>query len=167
MDDPLLVGRFQRFGDLASDGEGFVERDRSPTDPVLERRAGDVFENERGGVAAFFEAVDRRDVRVVERRQDLRFALEAGQPFGVVHEGVGQDLQRDIAVQLGITGLVHFAHAACTDGGEDFVGAEGGAGLKWHQLSDPPSSRPLADSCRPVAATSSPTWPSPNGGIPT
>ncbi len=35
-----------------------------------------------------------------------------------------------------------------------------------HQLSDPPSSRPRADSCRPVAATSSPTLPSPIGGMP-
>ena len=57
---------------------------------VLQGWPFDVFQNEGGGVAAFFQAVDLRDVRMVERGQHLGFALEARQPLGVIHEGVGE-----------------------------------------------------------------------------
>lgn len=40
--------------------------------------------------------------------------------------------KRDIAVELGVPRLVHLPHAACAYGGEDFVGAEGGAGFQRH-----------------------------------
>ena len=48
------------------------------------------------------------------------FALKAGQPLGVdIHEGVGQDLQRDIAVELCVAGFVDLPHAVSrADGGE-------------------------------------------------
>ncbi len=69
---------------------------------------------------------------MVERGQDFGFALETGQPLGVVHEGVGQDLQGDIAVQLGVAGLIDFAHAAGANGGDDFIDAERGAGFERH-----------------------------------
>ena len=48
----------------------------------------------------FFEAVDRGDVRMIQRRQHLRFPLEAREPIGIEREQFGQDLQRDIAIEL-------------------------------------------------------------------
>ena len=45
------------------------------------------------------------DVRMIERGQHLRFPLEACQPLGVVDEGFRKDLQRNIAVELGVTGF--------------------------------------------------------------
>ena len=146
------MGDFQGLGDLASDGEGFVQWDWAFGDAVLERRAFDVFEDQGGRVAGLFQAVNGGDVRMVEGRQHLRFTLEAGQPLGVVDEGVGEDLQRDIAVEFGVTGLVHFARAACADGGEDFVGAEGGAYLKshcWERLSIALTRSPQTESIGP------------------
>ncbi len=68
------------------------------------------------------------DVRVVQRREDLGFALEASQPLGVVGEQVGQDLERHVAVELGVAGAVDLTHAAGADLGGDGVGTEGGAG---------------------------------------
>ena len=159
VDDPLFVGSFECLGDLAGDGEGLVERDwsilhrsRGPTptscahlgcarpagrrrspDQFLQRRTLDVFEDQGGGVAFVFEAVDRRDVRVVQRRQHLRFPLEAGQPLGVVDEGVGEDLQRDIAVELGVAGLVHLAHAAYPELFADNVLPEPGTRRQRHE----------------------------------
>jgi hypothetical protein len=35
--------------------------------------------------------VNVRDVRVVQRGEDLRFALEAGEAIGIGGEGLGQD----------------------------------------------------------------------------
>jgi hypothetical protein len=34
---------------------------------------------------------------MVERGEDLGLALEPGDPFGIEREGVGQDLERDVA----------------------------------------------------------------------
>ena len=55
--------------------------------------AFDQLHDERADAAGFFEAVDRRDVRMIERREELRFALEARQPVGVLREAFGQHLE--------------------------------------------------------------------------
>jgi hypothetical protein len=68
-------------------------------------------------------------VWVVERREHSRFALETGEAIRIAGEGVRQDLQRDLAIQLGIARAVHLAHAAGPEGGENLVRAEAGAGL--------------------------------------
>ena len=39
----------------------------------------------------FVKAVDRADMWMIERRQNLRFAPEPRESFRVVREGVGQD----------------------------------------------------------------------------
>ena len=70
-----------------------------------------------------------------------------------------------ISIELGVSGSIHLSHAALTDEGGDGVRAKCRARLERHQLSGPVSNLPCADSCRPVAAVSSPTWPSPMGGI--
>ena len=64
---------------------------------------------------AVLEAVDRRDVRMVERGEDLRLALEAREPLGIARERVGQNLQRDVAVELGVAGPIDLAHPAGAD----------------------------------------------------
>ena len=53
-----------------------------------------------------------RDVRMIERGEHLRFALEARQALGVVRERVGQDLDRDVASELRVAGAIHLAHPA-------------------------------------------------------
>ena len=58
------------------------------------------------------DAVDRADVRMIERREHARFALEARQPIGVGDEGRRQDLDRDVAPQLRVARAIHLAHAA-------------------------------------------------------
>ena len=61
---------------------------------------------------------------MIERGEVLRLSLESSQTFGVVGEGVGQDLQRDVAMQLGVAGAIDLAHAAGTDGGLDLIRSE-------------------------------------------
>ena len=73
-----------------------------------------------------------RDVGMIQRRERLRFAREPRQPVGVAGEGVGQDLQRDIAIELRIARAKHLAHAAGADLGGDFVGTEAGARGQSH-----------------------------------
>jgi hypothetical protein len=61
---------------------------------------------------------------MIQRRERLRFAREARQPLRIVCECLGQDLDRDVAIQLGIARAKHLAHPAFTDPGSDFVDAE-------------------------------------------
>ena len=63
----------------------------------------------------------RGDVGMVERGERLRFALEAHQPIGIGPQTLGQDLQRDVAIELGIARAIHLAHAAFADERRDFV----------------------------------------------
>jgi hypothetical protein len=46
------------------------------------------------------QTVDGGDVRMLQRGEGLRFALEARDPFGISRERLGQHLDRDIAIEL-------------------------------------------------------------------
>jgi hypothetical protein len=59
------------------------------------------------------------------------FPLEPGETIGIVDERFGQNLQRDIAIQLRIAGAIHLAHAF-TDRGGDLVRTKAGAGSQGH-----------------------------------
>ena len=62
--------------------------------------------------AVIFEAVNAADVRMIERREDLRLALEAGEPIRITRKGRWQYLNRDVAIELGVVRAIHLAHAA-------------------------------------------------------
>ncbi len=128
MNHSLLVRRFERVGDLSRDGQRLVERNRSTRDSLCEILPFDEFENERGDAAGLFEAMDVGDVRVIERGEHLRFAAEPREAIGITRDRWQQDFDRDVAIQLGVTSAKDFAHAACADRGEDFVGTEARAG---------------------------------------
>ena len=66
-------------------------------------------------------------MRVVERRQHLRLAREACDAIGIEGKRVGDDLQRDVAIQLGIARTIHLAHAAGAEGRANFIRTESGA----------------------------------------
>ena len=86
-----------------------------------------------GTPSASSTAMDGDDVRVVERGDGLRFALEAGAALGVAGGAGGQHLDGDVAAQARVAGAVDLAHPAGADGGEDLVGAEAGARLESHR----------------------------------
>ena len=75
----------------------------------------------------------RASIRVVEAGEDLRLPLEPGEAIRISREGVGEDLQRDLAVELGVGGLPDLAHAALAQEGRDVVLAERGARLERHE----------------------------------
>jgi hypothetical protein len=56
-----------------------------------------------------------RDVLVIEGRQNLGFALKSRQTIGVSRDIGGQDLDRDLSLQLGIARAIHLAHPACSE----------------------------------------------------
>ena len=68
--------------------------------------------------------VDRDHVGVVERRGDLRLALEALAELGVLGQLGGDQLERDRAVQREVDGAVDDAHAAAAGHRLDPVAAD-------------------------------------------
>jgi hypothetical protein len=99
-------------------------------DAIGQRRPLDELHDQGVGGPAVLQAVDVRNVRVIERGEHVCLALEARQPLGILGEDVRQDFQRDVAVELGVAGAIDLAHAARADGGDDFIGAEARAGGK-------------------------------------
>ena len=126
MDDALLVRRFERLGNLLRDRKGLIERDRTSSNALREIVSLDQFHHEGGHAPALFEAVDGGDVWVVQRGEGLRFPLEAREPIGVVRERLGQDLDRDVSIQLRVAGPEDLPHAAFADPGDNFIDTEMG-----------------------------------------
>ena len=58
-----------------------------------------------------------------------RLLLEPAQPVGVLRDGLGQDLDGDVAAEAGVAGAVDLAHAAGPDGAHDLVRADPIPGL--------------------------------------
>ena len=77
---PCCVRGLERLGDLARD-RAALRRSAAGRrrDAIGERRPVDELEHERGRAVGFLEPVNAADVRVVERRQHLRFAAETGE----------------------------------------------------------------------------------------
>jgi hypothetical protein len=84
------------------------------------------------GAVRFLEPVDAGDMRVIQRRQGSRLALEAHQAIRVAGKRFRQDLERHLAPEFGVAGAIHLAHAAFAQLGEDVVRAETGAGGEGH-----------------------------------
>ena len=118
MRDPLLVGGFERVGDLAGDVQGFLQSKarrrgfRGLGQFLRERLALDELQHEPANALALFEAMYGRDVRVVQRGDHSRLTLEARDPTRLGRERERQNLDRDIATELGVVSPVHLTHSA-------------------------------------------------------
>ena len=83
VDDALLVRGFEGFGDLLGDGERFINRNRTLGDAIRQRRPLDQFHHQRDGARALFEAVNLRDVGMVQGGEDFSLALKPRESFRV------------------------------------------------------------------------------------
>ncbi len=90
----------------------------------MQRRAFDQFQHQRPRVTALFEAVDLRDVGVVQGRQHLGFPLEPGEAFWVGGKSVREDFQRHVPIERRIGCPIHDAHPAFTQTARDLEDAE-------------------------------------------
>ena len=86
MDDALLVRRFECVRNLPRDRQRVRRRDRSLRDPVGEGRPVDQLHDQCVPGPRILESVEVRDVRMIERREDLGFTPEPRQPVGIRRE---------------------------------------------------------------------------------
>ena len=92
VNDALLVGGFKGVNHLPRDWQGIAERERPACDQIRERLALDELQDDAGQTISLLQPVHRRDVGMIERRQELRLALKPRQPIGVLRESFGQHL---------------------------------------------------------------------------
>ena len=126
MDDAGVVRRFQRIDDLPRNRECLVDGHRAPRDVNGEVLALDQLHDQ----SVALNAIDGRDVRMIEGGERLGFAREAQHTIRVRGEQLGKDLQRDVAIELRIAGAIDLAHAAFAQRADDLVRSDG---LPWRQ----------------------------------
>ena len=103
-------------------GKASDERYRSTRDVRGQILALDKLHDQCADVTGLLEPVDSRDVRVVQRGQGLGFALEPREAIRVGGERHGENLDRNVAPQLGIARAIDLAHAAGAEGGKASYG---------------------------------------------
>jgi len=59
-------------------------------------------------MVCLFETVDRRDVRMIQRREHFRLTLEARKPFEIARKRLGENLNRYPPLQLREGGPIDF-----------------------------------------------------------
>ena len=70
------------------------------------------------------EVVDGRNMRVVQRCENLRFPTEPRHALDVAGESVWKGLESDMAIELRIAGTVDLTHATRTNRSFNFVRAK-------------------------------------------
>ncbi len=152
MQYPLRVHVAKRLEQLAGDRAG--RRGSACSQPLVKVAAGDVFHHQVRPLAGLAEVIDRDQVRVLEAGGDPCLALEPGQIGGLASQRVGEDLDRDRAVEPFVGGQPDHRHAAVAEAAIEHVAApespagcdrEGPRGLAvwpWiHDLFSLPESR--------------------------
>ena len=70
---------------------------------------------------------------MVQARDGPRLALESLAKRGVSREVLGQNFDRDRAIESSVFGFVDFPHAARADRGQNFIGTESTSGFYGHK----------------------------------
>ena len=76
--------------------------------------------------------MDVRNVRVIQRRENLRFPLKTRQAIGIIGKGIGKDLERDVALQSRVVRAIDLAHSPGAERGENLIRADAGTGSEGH-----------------------------------
>ena len=119
MDDALAVCGVEGIGNLPGDRQRFIEGQASVGDAscaarelVGQRRPLDQLHDNRRRASGVLEAVNRGDVRMIQRCEQSRLAGKSRQPIRIAREGRWQYLDRDVPPELGVACAIHLPHAA-------------------------------------------------------
>ena len=142
MRDSVLVRRRETARDLERVLDRLAARDRTGGEAVAQRLAGEELRDRVDDAVVRAEVVDAEEIRVRERGDGLRLALEAREGGGVRREALGKDLDRDVAVEFRVARAVDLSHPARAERPEDFVRAEARTGQEGHDVSPSRKKRP-------------------------
>ncbi len=154
MNDAGGVGLGQPLGGLCEVAEHRLEGRLLRVDQVVEGLAADQFHRDvvqilstgllvsRGADLVVTDLVDGDDVRVTQGRGGSRFHDEPSDPLFADDQLGGEDLQRDVALELRVVGAVDLPHATRAQWSydpvvsDDVFGLEGAAHLTASRRSE-------------------------------
>src|SRR5262245_38939121 len=91
-----------------------------------------MFQDKKVSAVLMPDVVERADVRMVQRRDRSRLALESFAQGRIAADVRGQDLYCNGAIEAGVFRLVDLAHAPSTDGRNDLIWPEASTGTEGH-----------------------------------
>ena len=129
MHDALPMRVLQRTAQLRDPRGRFRHRHRDLTgQPLGEASAVEELQDEVGRLLSP-DVVDAADMRMLQARDGPGFAEEPPAAFGIL-QSARNDLDGHHALEAGVQGAVHLAHAAAAEEGFDDVRPEPGPGRK-------------------------------------
>ena len=137
VDDAGRVRPGQPLGQLAADVQDLPDRQRLlGPNQVAQRRAIDELHDGEGQPGRLADLVDGDDVGVVERRGRARLLGESAEAVRDRGEGLGQELDGDVAAEVEVPRTVDLTHAPRAQLVEELVPAEPHADRGWHEPFD-------------------------------
>src|SRR5262245_17179700 len=133
MDDSRRVRLGETLGDLGSDpqppahGKGAGDHDLAEALPVHE------LHREKRSLGLEADVVNRHDVGMIQGRGRTGFLLEAGEALLLPCELRGQNFERDLATEPGVSAPIDFPHASGAERRENLIGAEPFTGSEGHR----------------------------------
>ena len=150
--------RFESVGNLARDRNRLIDRRRPAGDPIGERLPLDQLEDQRVGLAAVLESVNRPDVRMVERSQHLRFALKRARRSGSAAKASGRIFSATSRLSFRSRARYTSPMPPAPSVRGDLVRAETGAGDEWHQLTGTKRFNSSVQFCTTMTPTPAVCW---------
>ena len=127
----------ERVGDLGSDRERLVEWQRSSFKPRGQRLTLEMRHDQVVRAIHTPDVIDAADVRMVQRGNCARLALETSPRFGVAGDFTGEDFDGNCAVETSIPSFVDLAHAAGAERADHLIRTEPGARFEGHARLEP------------------------------
>src|SRR5262245_11407816 len=125
----------QGIDDLSGDAQRLLHPNGARGNAISERQSLDELHRKRRTALPSIDAVDLRDVRMIERGQYFRLSLKSCEAASIVGKVQREYLQGDVTFQVEISGAVDLAHPARTDQADDFVRPKACTAGNRHALS--------------------------------
>ena len=119
--DPALVGRADGVGDRDREIEESFGIQPLRRDDLSQGGALDVLHAEERNAIRFLDSVDGDDIGVIEGGHRLGLAPESLESIRVRGHLGGENLDRDISIELGVAGQPDLTHPAFAELAEDLV----------------------------------------------
>jgi hypothetical protein len=110
VNDSLGVRRFEPFGDLDTQFEQQIERERLAVDAMLERLAFEALHRQEWLALVRPDFVDGADVGMVERGSGPCFALEPFERARIASQIRREEFQRDETAKFRVFGFIDHPH---------------------------------------------------------
>ena len=124
MHDALTMSFVERIDDLNAIAQDLLDRKRPLQQTISECLAFQIFHDEKIRAVLVADIVERADVRMIQTRHGVRFALHALPQLCIANQIGAQDFDGYITTEFGIARQIHLTHTARAELRADFITAK-------------------------------------------